>query len=110
MAIWQRFFVVRSPLRPITIGRRRRMRLVRDDDMMLDEEPEPTEPADGAVEDVDDAETNDSDASELPPVDLAALEALLFSTHHPLTAGRLAEFLDIDSTKAIRNAIKELNK
>ena len=90
------------------------MRLVRDDDMMLEEEPEPTEPlepteqADGTI---DDAESEADDTSaELPPVNLQALEALLFSTHHPLTAGRLAELLDVDSTKAIRRAIKDLNQ
>lgn len=43
-------------------------------------------------------------------VDVAVLEALLFSTHHPLTAGRLAEMLDLDSTKPIRPAIKALNE
>jgi segregation and condensation protein B len=82
--------------------------------MILDEEPEPLEPpeqADGIVDDAAEAEQDDSDASEeLPPVSLLALEALLFSTHHPLTAGRLAEFLDLDSTKPVRIAIKELNK
>jgi segregation and condensation protein B len=35
---------------------------------------------------------------------------LLFSTHHPLTAGRLAELMELDSTKPIRRAIKELNE
>ena len=43
-------------------------------------------------------------------VDLRTLEALLFSTHHPLTAGRLAELLDLQSTKPLRRAIKDLNE
>lgn len=43
-------------------------------------------------------------------VDLAVLEALLFSTHHPLTAGRLGELLQLQSTKPIRHAIKDLNQ
>jgi segregation and condensation protein B len=74
------------------------------------EEAAPAEQTDGAVEDVEDAGTEDeSSASDLPPIDLAKLEALLFSTHHPLTAGRLAEMLDLDTTKAIRRAIKQLN-
>ncbi len=42
-------------------------------------------------------------------VDPASLEALLFSTHHPLTAVRLAELLQIPSAKPIRAALKHLN-
>ncbi|HMO26195.1 MAG TPA: SMC-Scp complex subunit ScpB, partial [Tepidisphaeraceae bacterium] len=38
------------------------------------------------------------------------LEALLFATHHPLTAGRLAELLDLPTTKPIRKAIGSLNR
>ena len=63
------------------------------------------EPADGAVEDTAD-EKKSSSAVE---IDLAMLEAMLFSTHHPLTAGRLAELLNLESTKPIRGAIKQLN-
>src|SRR5205085_1561414 len=37
-------------------------------------------------------------------------EALLFSTHHPLTAGRLAEMLELDSTKPVKRAIRQLNE
>jgi segregation and condensation protein B len=71
----------------------------------------PAEPVDGAVEEVEDgADDDESTAIDLPPVDLAKLEALLFSTHHPLTAGRLAEMLGLDTTKAIRRAIKQLNE
>jgi segregation and condensation protein B len=63
------------------------------------------EQADGAVEDAVD-EKKSSSAVE---IDLAMLEAMLFSTHHPLTAGRLAELLDLESIKPIRGAIKQLN-
>lgn len=63
-----------------------------------------TEQPDGAV---DTAEEASSAAAE---VNLGVLEALLFSTHHPLTAGRLAEMLDLESTKPIRPAIKSLNE
>ena len=91
------------------------MRLVRDYEEMAEEESLPQEERlapeqpDGAVEDsADDAA--DEKQTDLPPVNLATLEALLFSTHHPLTAGRLAELLDLDSTKPIRRAIKELNQ
>ena len=41
---------------------------------------------------------------------LSALEALLFSTQHPLTAGRLGELLECSSTRPIRRAIKALNE
>jgi segregation and condensation protein B len=109
------------------------MRLVRDDDYgpmeleeelqpprpgadAIDDDPEAPEPQDGVVtdaaEDVDSSEdtTTDSAASEAPAVNLGALEALLLTTHHPLTAGHIAEVLDLPSTKPIRKAIKELNE
>ena len=105
-----------------------RMRLVRDEDYDDDEvmpkrepqaenpveEQQPQQPAaiaeepDGAVEDA--AADDASDASADVQVDLRTLEALLFSTHHPLTAGRLAEMLELESTKPVRRAIKELNE
>src|SRR4029078_10974184 len=98
------------------------MRLVRDDETMLDieealvpadtEDPIPNqEQPDGAIEEAqDEADDSSESSSDLPPVNLAAMEALLFSTHHPLTAGRLAELLELESTKPIRRAIKELNE
>lgn len=71
--------------------------------------PSSSESPDGMVEDAaDDAEV--SEHAELPPVNLAVLEALLLSTHHPLTAGRLAEMLDLAATKPVRMAIKALNQ
>ncbi|MGC4032581.1 MAG: SMC-Scp complex subunit ScpB [Tepidisphaeraceae bacterium] len=45
-----------------------------------------------------------------PVIELAGLEALLFSTHHPLTAPRLAELLDVKVVKPVRDGIRELNK
>jgi segregation and condensation protein B len=45
-----------------------------------------------------------------PRVDLAVMEALMFSAHHPVTAGRIAELLQLQSTKPIRRAIKDLNQ
>lgn len=112
------------------------MRLVRDDDygpMELEEElqsprrsdgngdddtlvAEPPEPQDGVVTDTaEDVDTSDdtadsTDAATAPDVDLGALEALLLSTHHPLTAGRIGELLDLPTTKPIRKAIKQLNE
>jgi segregation and condensation protein B len=103
------------------------MRLVRDDDMEMDEADADAEPQvqqeqlpgpaaegrmtteeqpDGAIENEAEDSSEASDAS----VDLPVLEALLFSTHHPLTAGRLAELMDLDSTKPVRRAIKDLNE
>src|SRR5580700_631639 len=49
------------------------------------------EPSDGAIEAADDGEG--TEAAALPPINFGILEALLLSTHHPLTAGRLAELL-----------------
>ena len=105
------FIAFRSPEGPIILH----MRLVRDDDMALEDEPiadETTarvgEPADGAV-DAAEEELDESSSADLPPVNLPLLEALLFSTHHPLTAGRLAELIELESTKPVRKAIQELN-
>src|SRR5687768_14291794 len=50
-------------------------------------------------------DSSESDGAEIasePAVNLPMLEALLLGTHSPLTAGRLAELLDLDSTKPIR--------
>ncbi len=98
------------------------MRLVRDDDEadMAIEELEPQEsdaersandePLDGAVEDATDDAAEDQAATELPSIELGLMEALLMGTHHPLTAGRLAELMELESTKPIRKAIRELNQ
>src|SRR5687768_6241830 len=100
------------------------MRLVRDDDEVLMDEPhvqdeesdrmtpaqsqeQPDGAIDGAVDEIDDSA--DAASSEVQ-VDLRVMEALLFSTHHPLTAGRLAELLELESTKPVRRAIRELNE
>src|SRR5687768_5542686 len=108
------------------------MRLVRDDDYVEDDdetttvmaEPDPqhdddiesrrasaaaAEEPDGAVAEADDESDGAEDAGDVE-VNLGLLEALLLSTHHPLTAGKLAELLDIGATKPIRAAIKALNE
>jgi segregation and condensation protein B len=83
------------------------MRLVRDEPVM---EIEPVGDADGPVEDTPEESESDLESSDSPAsVDLRLLEALLFSTHHPLTAGRLAELMDLPATKPVRAAIKDLN-
>ena len=61
---------------------------------------------DGPVEAADEAESDDAEAV---AVNMGALEALLLTTHHPLTASRLAELLDLPSTKPVRGAVKDLN-
>ena len=90
------------------------MRLVREDEMDMEtteaqDEPRlPAEMQDGPVEALEsDDPVESSSASQ---VDQGMLEALLFSTHHPLTAGRLAELMDLDSTKPVHQAIKALNE
>jgi segregation and condensation protein B len=90
------------------------MRLVRDDEMvekML--LPEDVQGTDSQIKDEDgpvqEVEGDAAPAADEERIDLPTLEALLFSTHHPLTAGRLGELLDCSSTRPIRRAIKELN-
>src|SRR5688572_11001073 len=98
------------------------MRIVRDEPMSEEElqqealaaaeaeSRKQTEQEDGPVEDSnDDAPESSEEASAPSPIDLPTLEALLFSTHHPLTGGRLSELLELDSTKPLRKAIKALN-
>lgn len=94
------------------------MRLVRDEDTMSMEEQTSTdsedrlmsEPPDGVVDDPAGEETAVEPGEAEAAVDGAVLESLLFSTHHPLTAGRLAELMDLPTTKPIRKAIKQLNE
>ena len=101
------------------------LRLVKDDDPIeLDEmdkqedvQPDPDRPAngqdtleepDGIIDDAAD-ETQGEGAPDAAPVNFALMEALLLSTHHPLTAGRLAELMDLETTRSVRKAIKDLN-
>ena len=49
------------------------------------------------------------DALVVPAVDTAALEALLFSTHHPLTAGRIADVMGLPTPRGVRTAVAALN-
>ncbi len=70
-----------------------------------------SEQPDGIVEDVADQDAApETDADQASLVNPSILEALLFSTHHPLTAARLAELMDLPSTKFIRKAVKTLNE
>lgn len=63
-------------------------------------------PQEPPVEEPAEAEDAGADARE---ISLPTLEALLLTTHHPLTPARLNELLEVGSTTAIRNAIVELN-
>ncbi len=69
----------------------------------------PVEPelSDGEVTDPEKDTTEAASADVV--VDLQVTEALLLSTHHPLTAGRLAELMSLPGTKPVRTAIKYLN-
>jgi segregation and condensation protein B len=95
------------------------LRLVTDDEYV----DEATEMAKESVEEnldpVPDGELQDGQVEETDgdapegaelEVDLPLLEALLLGTHHPLTAGRLAELMDLPGTKLVRVAIRKLNE
>lgn len=81
-------------------------------DEAADTSPQDTlEAQDGPVESADTiAPDEPEEASEEAAIDVGILEALLFSTHHPLTGQRLAELLEIKSQKTIRQAVQDLNK
>ena len=49
-------------------------------------------------------------AEEEPRVDLALLEAALFSTRSPLSAGRLADVLELPNARPLRPAVDALNR
>jgi segregation and condensation protein B len=85
------------------------MRLVRDEPLM-EAEMESVPDADGPVQDAaEDAEADEGLHLVCEDVDTRLLEALLLSTHHPLTAGRIAELMELPATKPVRQAIKDLN-
>jgi segregation and condensation protein B len=76
-----------------------------DDRDTLEAQDGPIEPP-AIEESAEEAIEPDDDKS----IDFGILEALLFSTHHPLTGQRLGELLDIKSQKAIRKAVQDLNQ
>jgi segregation and condensation protein B len=55
-------------------------------------------------------QTPEAEPEDQTPLDPHLLEALLFSTHHPLTPQRLAELLETKSQKSLKSAIQDLNK
>ncbi len=70
--------------------------------------PPESELLDGQVTDSEQA-SSEPDESAID-IDPGTVEALLLSTHHPLTAGRLAELMELPGTKSVRKAIKSLNE
>lgn len=48
--------------------------------------------------------------NDTPPLDAAALEALLFSTHHPLTAAQIADILELPGSRGVKQAVTTLNQ
>ena len=85
----------------------------------IDAAPIDDSPADGQVDDRQageavDIATTDSDATDShaadESIDSSVLEALLFGSQHPLTAGKLAELMDLPSTGPIRKTIRGLNE
>ncbi len=85
------------------------MRLVRDEPVM-EAEMESVPDADGPVQDAAEEAGSDQGLHLVSEdVDTRLLEALLLATHHPLTAGRIAELMDLPATKPVRQAIKDLN-
>jgi len=62
------------------------------------------------VEGVASAEEAEAEPDDAKAVDVGLLEALLFSTHHPLTGQRLGELLEIRSQKSIRKGVQDLNR
>lgn len=96
------------------------MRLVREYENMPPEEDEEHPSAElgarpASLDEAPDGLVSASDSDEALPapgdsgVPLALLEALLFSSQHPLTAGRLAELMGLESTRGVRPAIRALN-
>lgn len=71
-------------------------------------QPESVTEADAG--DISAADASASAAAEPSPELVSKAEALLFTTRSPLTAGRIAELLELDSTKPVRTAISILNK
>jgi segregation and condensation protein B len=81
------------------------------EDISAAREADPAEQPDGAVLDAGEASAEAEESAEaIEPLPLGAIEALLLSTHHPLTVGRLAELIGLPSTKGIRQAVKHLNE
>src|SRR5688500_11293747 len=63
--------------------------------------------ADGAAEEME--EVGEGKGAVAPEIDTAALEALLLSTHHPLTAAQVADILELPGSRGVKQAIASLN-
>jgi len=67
----------------------------------------PLDEATGAAGDAGDERVAAGEAD--ADLNLSIIEALIFSTHHPLTPQRIGELLEVSSPKAIKKAIHTLN-
>lgn len=66
--------------------------------------------SDGVIPPQESPEDPEDEGSPDVAINLGTLEALLMSTHHPLTPARLNELLEAGSIKAIRSAVQALNE
>ena len=76
------------------------------------EELDAADADESALESADESppDAADADAPADAGVDLAAVEALLFSTHSPLTPARIADVLELPVSKGVKRAVAALNK
>lgn len=63
-----------------------------------------------SIEEMRDGPAEPEGRAEGLSIDAAALEALLFSTHHPLTAAQVADVLALPLSKGVKGAIAQLNE
>jgi segregation and condensation protein B len=61
-------------------------------------------------EDMADGPAEQDRAADAQSIDAAALEALLFSSHHPLTAAQVADVLGLPVSKGVKQAVAGLNE
>ena len=82
-------------------------------DLEQDDFPSTTDaaakPAADAADLADGPAEEAADPGVAPEVDAGALEALLLSTHHPLTAAQVADVLELPGSKGVKRAIAGLN-
>lgn len=95
-----------APMPELELPARPRRKRKAPESAAQDAMPENADQNDGPVQD---GAEEDADNSAEHGVDLGILEALLFSTHHPLTTQRLAELIDLPRQAPLRKAIKALN-
>jgi len=93
------------------------MRLVRETE--VPQEPDELSQAEDAetrlapsapcASEMEDGTVGSDDAAPLDELNLGVLEALLLSSSHPLTAGRIAELMELPVSRPVRRAVQALN-